>query len=1308
MAELKNSFIAGKMNKDLDERLIKNGEYRDALNIIVNSSEGSEVGSVQNLMGNTKKADIATLSGRTVSNAKCIGTVKNEPLGLVYWFVASDFFDGIYEYNLNTGVSQRILQSNKATANDVSKLNFSQEYLITGVNFIDGFIYWTDNYNPPRKINISRVRSYFVDDSRIDDDISVILAPPLSSPKIELSSDGNENSNNMEEKFLYFSYRYKYIDDQYSAISPFSAVAFTPSSFGFDYEKGNNISMSNIYNKAKIYFNTGGVNVKEIQLLVRDTRSLNVSIIETLSKEKYGYNDFTEQFFEFENNKTYSTITSDQVTRLFDNVPVLAKAQDFVGNRLMYGNYTQFFDIKDDNGEDIKIDLSLNLVDGIPTVEDTPIQTFRSDREYEVGIEYLDDYGRTSTVLTSPKNTAYIPPSRSTVGNSLMVEVKNKPPYWATKFRFLMKQNKGEYYNIFPILFYSDALYRYFKINDSDLDKLKVGDYVILKSDASVPTLSNKEYKVLEVDTKAVGFLGGSELSGLYFKIKVDNVTEIDGGQVTRIGSSGYGAGFVRRTLTNRSPRKLFNTNNGRPVVYAETPIHYGNGNPDAVTLVNAATAGPLSSRYTIYITSLTEFKVYKKAINEDSSSLGGLVHTGTISQGATLNLAGVPFSFKFSSTSLVVGDRYIVNFRGYLLKDVYYDNTHDGYNTAVLPVNSAPNFEIKRGAVITLRVVTDKFNDYVNTTSQTFDPSPADYLNIEEWWHESGASDDFIFYSKGGTNVGERAVTFARGNVGRAGGTNSNVTNNFITQADTINNTRLLPLNMLVSSTVLVNDSNSFPSNTQPELVVNLSLTQSDKSIVFETEGKSIDSDIFHELSNTYRIESNLHKVFWSYEDYTVAAGSLTNLGQAVPGTTPTASDVPHRFSVGESIYVLSDDTNNMPTGTYTITSVPDAYNVIIDLAFPGSGPVTGGRISYTFEDQDQANYSTQPLKVRLNNVGTKNTDYNAWAFGNGLESYRILDDWNETTLDYSLRVNSFVEDYKERHSFNAICYSGIYGENTGVDRLNEFNLSLANFKYLDLDFGSIQRLHARDNDLLVLQQDKISKLLYGKNLLFDAIGGGQVASIPEVLGNQISYPYEYGISNNPESFAVWGNELFFTDERRGSVIKIQGDSLDVVSKYGMRGHFRDLMIENKNTQKLGAYDPFLNMYVLSSNTNSINPCNLRISRNEFTYNRDAYPQTALFKIITSQAWSISLASDGFGTDWVSTLTSLSGTGDKVVSASIARNNTGSPRTLRYIVTYCDKTVTFTLRQGTSSYKEIVNIVFNNNTRGLGDSSAG
>ena len=53
MANTSNNFLKGKMNKDLDARLIPSGEYRNAVNVQVSKSEGSSVGSLENVLGNT-------------------------------------------------------------------------------------------------------------------------------------------------------------------------------------------------------------------------------------------------------------------------------------------------------------------------------------------------------------------------------------------------------------------------------------------------------------------------------------------------------------------------------------------------------------------------------------------------------------------------------------------------------------------------------------------------------------------------------------------------------------------------------------------------------------------------------------------------------------------------------------------------------------------------------------------------------------------------------------------------------------------------------------------------------------------------------------------------------------------------------------------------------------------------------------------------------------------------------------------------------------------------------------------------------
>ena len=71
MPEIKNQFTGGKMNKDVDERLVPKGEYRDAMNIQVSTSEGSDVGTVQNVLGNKR------LQGNDIINngSICVGSI---------------------------------------------------------------------------------------------------------------------------------------------------------------------------------------------------------------------------------------------------------------------------------------------------------------------------------------------------------------------------------------------------------------------------------------------------------------------------------------------------------------------------------------------------------------------------------------------------------------------------------------------------------------------------------------------------------------------------------------------------------------------------------------------------------------------------------------------------------------------------------------------------------------------------------------------------------------------------------------------------------------------------------------------------------------------------------------------------------------------------------------------------------------------------------------------------------------------------------------------------------------------------------
>ena len=216
---------------------------------------------------------------------------------------------------------------------------------------------------------------------------------------------------------------------------------------------------------------------------------------------------------------------------------------------------------------------------------------------------------------------------------------------------------------------------------------------------------------------------------------------------------------------------------------------------------------------------------------------------------------------------------------------------------------------------------------------------------------------------------------------------------------------------------------------------------------------------------------------------------------------------------------------------------------------------------------------------------------NFNAFTYGNGVESYKIRDSISGKGFSLGNRVFGATEQiYKRAHRFSDITYSGIYNDESNINKLNEFNLGLVNFKQLEESYGPIEVLSGRKTDVLALQEDKITYVLAGKNLLSDAAGGSSLTSVPEVLGTQIARVEDYGISNNPESYTEWGADKFFTDVKRGAIIQLKGvggtnEALGVISERGMRGYFRDLFIESSLTQKIGGFDPYMNEYVLSIN---------------------------------------------------------------------------------------------------------------------------
>ncbi len=215
----------------------------------------------------------------------------------------------------------------------------------------------------------------------------------------------------------------------------------------------------------------------------------------------------------------------------------------------------------------------------------------------------------------------------------------------------------------------------------------------------------------------------------------------------------------------------------------------------------------------------------------------------------------------------------------------------------------------------------------------------------------------------------------------------------------------------------------------------------------------------------------------------------------------------------------------------------------------------------------------------------------FNCYSFGNGVESHQIQDKFNEKYVSINALPTAVSEDdYRKIRRYADLTYSGIYQPSTNVNSLNEFNLYQANYKDdIEKRYGKIVKLYPNETDLLVIQEDKWSRVLYGKDLLFNSDATTNLSRIAEVLGQQTMYGGEYGISKHPESFDEYSFNNYATDVNRGVVMrKNNSNGLVEISNYGMTDYFKKLFRDNEIDNIIGAYDAFYDIYFLNIKYNT------------------------------------------------------------------------------------------------------------------------
>jgi len=178
-------------------------------------------------------------------------------------------------------------------------------------------------------------------------------------------------------------------------------------------------------------------------------------------------------------------------------------------------------------------------------------------------------------------------------------------------------------------------------------------------------------------------------------------------------------------------------------------------------------------------------------------------------------------------------------------------------------------------------------------------------------------------------------------------------------------------------------------------------------------------------------------------------------------------------------------------------------------------------------------------------------------------LEESRIKGGFNNDIIELGARAYAVNKNFKQSDRSNSLIFSGIYNDRTGINNTNVFSVGENIVKDADAMYGSIQKLYAEDTNLLIFQENKVHKALINKDTIYSGDQGAQEAlGRTKVIGQLVPFLGEYGISRNPESFAIYGYRKYFADKDRSAVLRLSRDGITEISFYGMRDYFRDEFI--------------------------------------------------------------------------------------------------------------------------------------------------
>jgi hypothetical protein len=1158
---------------DEDERLLKEGAMTDALNVTISEDGDGSEGVLKNVKGTT------AITGATLGigddEVKVIGQVSDSQLGCIYFFVATDeadvhTHDAIYRVNTNTNATQLVF---KNTWLNFNENGFVKADVLNGAFQQDGIIqtilYFTDNKNAPRKINVDRAIAgdySSLSSGKLDYALNSIKAAPTKPPTFYFSTDTSIDANNFRLSTFQFAYQYVYTDGEESAISSYSSLCFPDSSsiIGIDNSSVGSVSTSNYYedNVCNIKLNWSSISespknipdVKKVRLLARKSNTGAFRVIDefdpnaNLNRYIYGNSvsvyDKDTAIYRFFNEGAYAATDVNTVNKLYDNVPLKTEGQAITGNRLMYSNYSEGFANGDSNGDPVDATLTVSYSAARGGGENgssaTGISEDNSNTNGDIAIDFSTLFttsnvpaGSTTTVKfeTNPSgffgdapDGAVVLDAVDSLGGTFQVKFGEGP------------SGSGAASDRIPIYQVSDGWN--FELTLTNASDMTHSEFATFFANNVTGYNFSKTYDVLH-----------SAMQGVV--VDGSNTSLFGTGDIIGLDNGNYSV----TTAWTYTPADI-NVSSAvvtlKPRIYFASISGWEGGtvgvNTYAITTQSFLGGGLQGTMFYDIPSANLSGKVFSSTANHSLSTFKagstheiGVVYYDKYNRSGNVNKIGsvyvLPFgdsgrsgdngpasiSVAFNSQPPTWADRYQFVYPGmgsfdsvvsYTVGGAYYNVNDDQDRRVYVSLNTLDDFSEEKSALL------------------NYSFTEGDKLRVINYDSASGA------YATNPLNV-----TYPRANDGS------------VIEFDVVGVE-------IIDSEKLHTGSNHQAGQEDPHhgtfLVLESPAIHANLQVDSNSDG-TVDTGLKYVGFDWYSISNSTYP-----DSGNTAATNANYWGQRclVEILTPSKIDKEVYYEIGESYPIGPPRDQNQGSnnhGPLRVLNYGDVHYRPTSCKTPFRDP----------NHQSQANEWNEehPEDWRYETIYTESQS---------VSDFFSSSDWNKG------RAHIVFENAAEVRRLNGITYSEAYAEDVANLSLSSFNPSLANFDSLDGRYGAINYIGNYNDDLVALQENKFCLIPVNKNILEYASGSADVTVSTNVLNQRRYSAGDYGCSNHPEAVLIQDNSVFFVDESRQAVCALTGGQLVPISDKSMSSFFENFFT-NSHTKYVSGYDPRDNTYYLT-----------------------------------------------------------------------------------------------------------------------------